>query len=201
MTRGVGDFAPKDAPLIEVYGGARGAPSTVAPDRLRGLVALGRERTIDQDPAFALRILVDIAIRALSPAVNDPTTAVQVLDYVEDLLRALAQAGATRRATGVPSSGVLTVPVPGWDEYVALAITEIRHYGVTSPQVCRRLRALLEDLRDDVAAAQQEAIEAQLRLLSLAISQAWPEPTAQAFARSADRQGIGEGGAGTVAPR
>ena len=84
---------------------------------------------------------------------------------------------------------------------VALAITEISHYGVVSAQVCRRLRALLEDLRDDVAASQREAIEAQLRSLSLAISQAWPEPAEQAFARTADRQGIGEGGRGTVATR
>ncbi len=51
------------------------------------MVALGVERTIEQDPAFAVRIMVDIAIRALSPAVNDPTTAVQVLDHLEDLLR------------------------------------------------------------------------------------------------------------------
>ena len=58
------------------------------------MFALGRERTIEQDPAFALRILVDIAIRALSPAVNDPTTAVQVLNYIEDLLLVIGRGKA-----------------------------------------------------------------------------------------------------------
>ena len=72
------------APVIQVHGAS---PDAGAAERsLRGMVALGIERTIDQDPAFALRILVDIAIRALSPAVNDPTTAVQVLNHLEDLL-------------------------------------------------------------------------------------------------------------------
>ncbi|MEU7907632.1 DUF2254 domain-containing protein [Actinoplanes sp. NPDC049118] len=184
MAYGVGDFVPRDAPLIEVYGGDR---ATVDPARLLGWVAVGRERTIDQDPAFALRILVDIAIRALSPAVNDPTTAVQTIDYVEELLRALARA----QAAGPAPPGLLTVPGPGWEEYVALAITEIRGYGATSAQVCRRLRALLEDLRDDTTAAQREAIEAQLRLLDLAVAQSWPDPATRGFAQNADRKGIG----------
>ena len=61
--------------VIEVYG--RSAPR---PEALLGCMAFGVERTIEQDPGFALRILVDIAIRALSPAVNDPTTAVQLLE-------------------------------------------------------------------------------------------------------------------------
>ncbi len=84
----VGDFVSAGAPLMEVYG-----PEPAAGDeaRLRSMVALGVERTIEQDPAFAVRIMVDIAVRALSPAVNDPTTAVQVLDHLEDLLRQVGQ--------------------------------------------------------------------------------------------------------------
>ncbi|MET8152681.1 DUF2254 domain-containing protein [Actinoplanes sp. NPDC049668] len=186
MTYGVGDFVPQNAPLIEVYG-EDGA--SVAADRLLGWVAVGRERTIDQDPAFALRVLVDIAIRALSPAVNDPTTAVQTIDYTEELLRALAAAGR-------PAAGRLTVPTPGWTEYVALATTEIIQFGASSVQVCRRLRALLEDLHADVTAAQRETIDAQRRLLDLAVEQAWPDRAAREFARTADRQGIGGGSDG-----
>ena len=68
----------------------------------RRTVALGVERTIDQDPAFALRILVDVAIRALSPAVNDPTTAVQVLDHLEDTMTLIGTTPGPRRALGVP---------------------------------------------------------------------------------------------------
>ena len=74
LPHAVGDIVPHDSVLLEVHG-------TTAPpaDVLRGMLALGEERTIEQDPAFALRILVDIAIRALSPAVNDPNTACQVM--------------------------------------------------------------------------------------------------------------------------
>ena len=80
----VGDFVPEGSALVEVYG----ARATEIDEReLRSTIALGVERTIEQDPAFAIRIMVDIAIRALSPAVNDPTTAVQVLGHLGELLR------------------------------------------------------------------------------------------------------------------
>ncbi|WSD92025.1 DUF2254 domain-containing protein [Streptomyces canus] len=84
----IGDYVPPGAVLVEVHGG------TSAPDprHMTSLIALGAERTIEQDPAFALRILVDIAIRALSPAVNDPTTAVQVLNHIESFLTVVGSA-------------------------------------------------------------------------------------------------------------
>ena len=81
LPHAVGDIVPHGDVVLQVYG-----PAPPPSDRLRGLFAIGEERTIEQDPAFALRILVDIAIRALSPAVNDPTTTVQVLGAIEDLL-------------------------------------------------------------------------------------------------------------------
>ena len=84
LRHAVGDFVPEGALLVEVYGDD---PGPMAEPKLRGLIALGEERTIEQDPAFAIRIMVDIASRALSPAVNDPTTAVQVLNHLGDTLR------------------------------------------------------------------------------------------------------------------
>ena len=107
----VGDFVSEGTPVILVYGG--GDVDRTAERRLRGMLALGAERTIEQDPAFALRIMVDIAIRALSPAVNDPTTAVQVLNYLGEtaapdrLDRPDAEARATtadRRECSSPSA-------------------------------------------------------------------------------------------------
>ena len=74
----VGDFVNVGGVMMDVYG----APDPRVLRRLRGMVALGHERTIDQDPAFAVRIIVDIAIRALSPAVNDPTTATQMINHL-----------------------------------------------------------------------------------------------------------------------
>ena len=79
----VGDFVHTGEALVLVYGGQF---DDRAAEELEGVIALGDERTFDQDPAFALRMMVDIANKALSPAVNDPTTAVQVLDHIGDLL-------------------------------------------------------------------------------------------------------------------
>ena len=93
---------------MEVYGTV-GAKTE---RRLRDLVALGVERTIDQDAGFAVRIMVDVAIRALSPAVNDPTTAVQVLDHLEELLRVIGTTSLERRGELRDDAGRLRVVVP-----------------------------------------------------------------------------------------
>jgi uncharacterized membrane protein len=88
MRHSVGEFIETGDVLFEVYGNPGHVDA--AERALRGLVALGLERTIEQDPAFALRVMVDVANKALSPAINDPTTAVQVLDYLGDSLRVIA---------------------------------------------------------------------------------------------------------------
>ena len=128
------------------------------------MAALGEERTIEQDTAFALRILVDIAIRALSPAVNDPTTAVQVLGAVEDLLLRIGESDLTARGTLRDAGGNARVLIATrcWDDLLALALTEIREYGSTSTQVTRRLRALLEDLAVRVRPEHRAAVAEQL---------------------------------------
>jgi uncharacterized membrane protein len=118
LLHSVGDFVPTGASLVQVYGPA---PSTVR-RRVRRMFALGRERTIEQDPAFALRILVDIAIRALSPAVNDPTTAVQVLNYIEDLLLVIGRREAHGHGELRDPDGRLRVvfPVRHFEQYLDL---------------------------------------------------------------------------------
>jgi uncharacterized membrane protein len=184
----VGDFLPAETVVLEVYG-----TSTPDPRVLAGLVALDTERTLDQDPAFALRILVDIAIRALSPAVNDPTTAVQVLDYLEDLLQSIAATPLRSMHTVGDAQGRPRLMVPGrtWDEFIALGFTEIRQYGATSPQVCRRLRAALEGLRANAGGERQKAIAAEMARLDASVDRNFADPEARAFARESDRQGIG----------
>jgi uncharacterized membrane protein len=97
------------------------------------MVALGNERTIDQDPAFGIRILVDIANLALSPAVNDPTTAVQVIDYLGETLRVIGNVDLSAHAARAPGTRPLViVPTRSWDDLVMLALTEIREYGANS---------------------------------------------------------------------
>src|SRR4051794_37161596 len=111
----VGDFVIPGAVLADLWGEADEDDAR----RVRGMVALGHERTIDQDPAFAVRIVVDIAIRALSPAVNDPTTATQMINHIEALLFGIGSAqlhehGVVRDREGAVR---LTVPTRSWEDY------------------------------------------------------------------------------------
>lgn len=185
----IGDFVSAGATLIEVYGGD---PGPSAENELRAMVALGVERTIEQDPAFAVRIMVDIAIRALSPAVNDPTTAVQVLDHLEDLLRLVGQTDLSDRASPLAEmdSG-LVIPVRRWDDYLTLSVTEIREYGDTSIQVVRRLRAMLDELSESVLPERQEAVRRELGRLDQAVAAKWGETVDHDLAGRSDRQGVG----------
>jgi uncharacterized membrane protein len=185
----IGDYVPPGAVLVEVHGG------TSAPDprHVTGLVALGAERTIEQDPAFALRILVDIAIRALSPAVNDPTTAVQVLNHIESFLTVIGSARLRDRYVLTDDRGRPRLVLHGrdWEDYLQLAVSEIRDYGATSTQICRRLRALLDGLLESLPAVQHPAVETELKLLLQSVERAFPDPDRRAVAQWADRQGIG----------
>ncbi|GJF31377.1 hypothetical protein KNE206_40770 [Kitasatospora sp. NE20-6] len=198
----VGDFVSPGGTVVEVRGGAS------VPDRreVAGLLALGAERTIEQDPAFALRILVDIAIRALSPAVNDPTTAVQVLNHVEAFLHAVGRVGLRGRYVLGDGGGRPRLVVPGraWEDYLQLAVTEIRDYGAGSVQVCRRLRAMLEGLLESLPAACRPALLAELALLADAVGREFADAPRHTAARTADPQGIGGGrhpdGGGTAVP-
>ena len=79
----VGDFIGAGEPLFRLHGGA----SSIDDHKLEECIIFGSERTLEQDPLFAFRILVDIAIKALSPAINDPTTAVLAIDQLHRLLR------------------------------------------------------------------------------------------------------------------
>ena len=191
----VGDFVPVGAPILEVHGADLPARVT---RRLGGLVALGVERTIEQDPSFAIRVMVDVASRALSPAVNDPTTAVQVLDHLGETLRMVGMAPSLRDMlpTNELASGVV-MPVRGWPDYLSLAVTEIREYGATSIQVVRRLRALLEELAELVVPERRAAVEDELRRLDATVAEHFAESVDLDRAQRPDAQGIG---GPTVAP-
>lgn len=148
----VGDTLRYAAPLATSFG----AP--VAEAAVRRCIRLEPLGTFKQDPRFALRLLADVAIRALSPAVNDPTTAVQALDQIEDLLRLL---GARQLDSGLvrDSYGIVRVvfPAPAWDDFLQLAFDEIRQYGAGSIQVQRRLRAALAGLAEGLPEGDRRA--------------------------------------------
>ena len=187
----VGDFVPACAKLIETYGGT--AAGIRAEGRLRKMLVLGDERTIEQDPAFAIRIMVDIAEKALSPAVNDPTTAVQVLNHLSDVLRLIGTTDFSRsrwRPDNATRTG-LVIPAHSWEDYLMLGVTEIREYGSTAIQVMRRMRAMLEELRDEVRAEHRPAVEEELARLEMTVARTFADSVDLDRANTADPQGIG----------
>jgi uncharacterized membrane protein len=107
----------------------------------------GSERTMLQDPAFGIRQLVDTASRALSPAINDPTTAVQALLRIEDLLaRVTERPDPSGWYTDDTGTARVRLVEPGFIRLATLALTEILHYGAEAPQVTRCLIAVCTDL-------------------------------------------------------
>ena len=150
------------------------------------------ERSLVHDPLYALRLLVDIAIRALSPAVNNPTTAVRALDEIEGVLRA----AATRRLGTLRidlDPGSLVVSTATWDEVVDLALVEIAESGLGQVQVSRRLVALLDDLIPDVPEYRRGPLRRHRESLEAA-SRSRRCGRAREVALRGDRQGLGGSG-------
>lgn len=125
-------------------------------------LAFQRERSPEQDPMFGVRQLVDVAQRALSPGMNDPSTAVQVLDEIHEALRVLSRREFPNplRANedGTPR---LILPRPEWAEFVNLALDEIREAARGSSQVHARLVALLDDCIAYAPPGRQAALRKQ----------------------------------------
>jgi uncharacterized membrane protein len=184
----VGDTVVERTPLVRVTGGR------LDERVLTRAIDAGDERTFEQDPKYAIRLLVDIAIRALSPAVNDPTTAVQALDQIEDLLIRLGNRrldiGPFADATGRVR---LAVPFPAWDDFLRLAFEEIRVYGATSVQIMRRMRALMASLADVVPHDRLPPLRRWERRLEESIAQSFSTAEQRREASVVDRQGLGIG--------
>jgi uncharacterized membrane protein len=138
------------------------------------------------------RIMVDIASKALSPAINDPTTAVLAIDQIHHLLRSVGgrhlDEGLVRDRSG---SLRLVYPTPDWEDFVYLAVTEIRQFGGTSIQVARRLRAMLENLTEVLPPERTALLRDELTLLHRSAGRSFPEPEDQALADVSDLQGVG----------
>ena len=184
----VGDFVAASEPLFRLYGGT----SPIDERRLRGLVAFGPERTIEQDSTFAFRIIVDIGIKALSKAINDPTTAVLAIDQLQRLLRIVGN----RHLLGdeiLDGSGQLRVifQTPNWEDFVQLTFSEIRLYGAENFQIARRLRAMIENLAQSLPEYRHPALRTEMDLLDRALENLYNLPEDLALARVPDTQGLG----------
>lgn len=188
MVPQVGDFVAAENPLFRIYRD----DDILSAAPLCQCVALGQERTVEQDPALAFRIIVDIACKALSPAINDPTTAVLALDQIHHLLGLVGgrhlDEGVLRDASG---RARLCYRTPDWEDFVQLAVTEIRHFGGQSIQVIRRLRAMLEDLIETLPEERVRLLRQELSVLQRTAERHFLEPEDRALAAASDSQGVG----------
>jgi len=184
----VGDFVAIGQPLFFLHGKA----GAINDRNLMGTIAFGRERTIEQDSTFAFRIIVDIAIKALSKAINDPTTAVTAIDQLQRLLRAV---GARQLFNDniTDKDGTLRVifPTPNWEDFVQLSCREIRLYGAENYQIARRLRAMLESLERSLPMSRRPALRLEIDLLDRTIEKVYLLQEDMALARIPDTQGLG----------
>ena len=184
----VGDFVASGEPLFMLHGGA----SAINGRRLRGTVAFGPERTIDRDATFAFRIIVDIAIKALSQAINDPTTAVLAIDQLQRLIRVVGGRQLhDEQITDSAGRFRVVMRTPDWDDFVQLSFREIRLYGAGNFQIARRLLATIENLLQTLPDVRRPALRQELELLDRAVEASYAFPEDRMVARISDTQGLG----------
>ncbi|MER7570229.1 DUF2254 family protein [Streptomyces sp. NPDC126514] len=186
----VGDFVGSGVTVGRLDG--RGPLPAGLARRAASCVRYGPTRTVQQDVGYGFRLLADIAIRSLSPAVNDPTTAVQALDQIEEGLlrlagRPLGPAWLLDRA----SRPRVRCPAPQWPDFVSLALDETLLYGCGNPQVVRRLRALLERVGAEAPKDRAQPLHERRAALDRLTATALPDPLLNRTASHSDSQGLG----------
>ncbi|MEV4419959.1 DUF2254 domain-containing protein [Patulibacter sp. NPDC049589] len=154
----VGRFVPVHSALLRIDG----VPVADHEDDLRAALAFASEPTLSADPRHAFRVLVDIGLKGLAPGVNDPTTAVQAIDQMHDLLRRLAwrQLGELR-VRDARGHVRVTMPAPTWGHYLRLSCEELADFGARHAQVRRHLRVMLDDLCEWAPEERREAARYQ----------------------------------------
>jgi uncharacterized membrane protein len=185
----VGDFLAPGEDLFHLHGTGTDRVPVAA---LQRCVALGPEQSITEGPAFGIRVLVEIAIRALSPSANDPTTTVLAIDQIHLLLYLLGQrqldTGVLRDSTGALR---LVCRTPCWEDFVTMAVTDIRIDGFASPQITRRLTAMFKHLVRNLPEERSGVLFRQMALLRRTIDRGFGDPEDRILAATSDMQGFG----------
>ncbi|HVM08564.1 MAG TPA: DUF2254 domain-containing protein [Acidimicrobiales bacterium] len=180
VERPIGDRVIEDAPLarVRILDGDLEVPRPLV-DAIQRSVQIGYERTMQEDVAFGLRQLVDVAVKALSPGVNDPTTATHALGHLAHLLVRIARARLGDR-TGYDDDRVARVLIPGpsFGEYLDLALDQIRRYGAADAAVMTELlRVVLDVAVADSPGRHREEICEHMRLAVAAAERAAIDPS------------------------
>jgi len=161
-------------------------------------VYTGRTRSVNGDPAFGIRQLVDIALRALSPGVNDPTTAVDVIQHLKVPLREILAAEPPLRVhSGASRQRVFLPEAPSRSDHVHAAFAEIRLAATGQPVVLRAIvdvaADLVADLEEDDLAGRGGALVTEARLaVEAAVNAGLPESDLAGLLSTASRLGLPE---------
>lgn len=152
LALGTGDFATRDAPVA--WSSQRAEAWEELEDRVRSSFVLGSGRTLEQDPGFGVRQLVDVAVKALSPGINDPSTATTCIDYLGSVLLGLA-----RRKTWPPPEAtedqegnrvLVRLHQASLPDFIELAVADIARYGRSNPEILLSLVGVLEQLAPEI---------------------------------------------------
>ncbi|MEV6844607.1 DUF2254 domain-containing protein [Actinoplanes sp. NPDC051411] len=192
----VGAYLIRDEPLARIWPQPDAGTARRAARAIGEAVIVGATRTMQQDIDFALRQLNDIGLRALSPAVNDPTTAIEVILRVTSILRPLLRADLPGQAQRDDAGRVLLTP---WDldhaEYIRHGYGQIRLYAGAHPQVALtlvRVLRMLHDVADDEGLHRGAAVEEIDRQLAAVLDDAkragLPDSELEPLTAAADRQ-------------
>ncbi|MCF6508081.1 DUF2254 domain-containing protein [Blastococcus sp. MG754426] len=151
-----GDMITLGSPIATTWGGSEDLD-----DAVRAAVVLNNERTIDQDAAFGFRQLEDIAVKAMSPSINDPVTAATAIGHMGDLLVRLTgrHLGPTLHADET-GAGRAVVPDRDLRYYLDLACGQVARFGGSEPTL---VTALLRMLRDVAVACRDDGQRAEVQ--------------------------------------
>ncbi|MBO0838612.1 MAG: DUF2254 domain-containing protein, partial [Actinobacteria bacterium] len=189
----VGGYLVRGTPVATVWPGPRGqdeaAVEAAATALVHAAVIVGPARTMQQDIDFGLRQLNDIALRALSPAVNDPTTAIEVIVRVGSIMRPLVLSELPAQAVRDQAGRVLLTPFDlDHAEYISHAFDQLRLYAAAHPQVLTAIVRTLRMLRGACSLERErpDVIEALDRQVKLTVAGCVPEMLPEDRARVAD---------------
>jgi uncharacterized membrane protein len=184
----VGDYVVEGSPVFRVWGEWDDDDL----EALRRAIEMGSERTMQNDAAFGLRQLVDIAVRALSPGINDPTTAVQAIDRIHDILHRLGRRRIPSPLRRDPTGKArMYLPRPGWEDYVLLAVEEIRISAEHQLHVLRRLRQMLLDVLNAVPEQRRAPVEHAIRRVDRSAARGLEDALDRRIAKPTDAHGQG----------
>ena len=175
MERGIGEFVVEGAPLMSVA--CPGGPDDAAAAELSAAYVMSRHRTVQQDVSFGIRQIVDIAIKALSPGINDTTTAVMCVDYLAAILARLAvREIATPHREDEGELRVITRG-PRFETLLAEAFDQIRQNAGGNVAVLTRQLQSLETIAGQTTNRQrQQSLRQHADLITAMAKRTIPSP-------------------------